>query len=236
MNTKSNTAKARYVNMSSRRPRSVTTLLAQMADLARGERIKALREERHLSQPAVLDLLEKRAGAKVVTLRGYQSWEAGGGIRWENTKVLADVFEVSPEWIMSGRETAELETPSPFAQADQVQDVRDEFRQDVDALREQMERMEQFMLRASADAKQERQDLAAQVQQVTELLAQVADLVAVLKDAEVIERSAAAAVRSLPEWPAGPSTQQPPAQAGRPGPETSGREDRRVRDRRQATG
>lgn len=102
MNTKSRPAKNYYVPGASRGTRSVATLRAQMEDLARGERIKTLRTDRHLSQPAVVDLLEKKAGARVVTLRGYQAWEAGGGIRWENAKVLADVFGVEPEYVMAG--------------------------------------------------------------------------------------------------------------------------------------
>lgn len=117
MATKSNNAKSRYVPGSSRGPRSVTTLLAQMADLARGERIKGLRDDRHLSQPAVVDLLEKKAGARVVTLRGYQAWEAGGGIKWENVKVLAEMHGVAPEWIMSGDE-AHPETPDLMSELD----------------------------------------------------------------------------------------------------------------------
>lgn len=75
-----------------------------MEDLARGERIKALRMGRRLTQPAVVELLEQRAGAQVITLRGFQSWESGGGIRWENAKLLADVFEVDVEYLMTGRE------------------------------------------------------------------------------------------------------------------------------------
>jgi transcriptional regulator with XRE-family HTH domain len=82
-----------------------------MEDLARGERIKALREERHLKQPAVIDLLERKVGAKVVGLRGYQLWEAGGGIKWENVTLLADVFGVEPEWIMTGAERHTPPTP-----------------------------------------------------------------------------------------------------------------------------
>lgn len=66
-----------------------------MADLERGERIKELREELHLTQPTVAE----RVG---VTLRAYQEWEAGGGIAWENAKRLARVLGVTPDYIMSG--------------------------------------------------------------------------------------------------------------------------------------
>lgn len=119
MNTKSRPAKNNYVPGASRQPRSVATLRAQMEDLARGERIKARRQALRLTQPAVVDLLAKRAGAQVVTLRGYQTWEAGGGIRWDNAKVLAEVLDVDPEKLMVGGPYVDArETPDPFATAD----------------------------------------------------------------------------------------------------------------------
>jgi transcriptional regulator with XRE-family HTH domain len=85
-----------------------------MEDLARGERIKALRRARRLTQPAVVELLEDHAGASVVTLRGYQAWEAGGGIRWDNAKLLADVLGVDAEQLMTGAEGP----PSPLDSRD----------------------------------------------------------------------------------------------------------------------
>lgn len=116
MNTKSShalhSAKRRYVAGTSRKSRSADTLRAQMEDVARGERLKELRNARHLSQPAVVDLVNERAGEKLVGLRGYQAWEAGGGIRWEKAKVLAEVLGTDPEHLMNG---AHEETPDPFA-------------------------------------------------------------------------------------------------------------------------
>jgi transcriptional regulator with XRE-family HTH domain len=96
-------AKRNYVPGTSRRPQRAATLLAQVADLERGERIKALREQvLHLTQPVVAE----RVG---VTLRAYQEWEAGGGIAWENAKRLAKVLGATPDFIMSGdREALDL--------------------------------------------------------------------------------------------------------------------------------
>lgn len=66
------------------------------ADAERGERIKWLRDEKlHLTQEAMAD----KVG---ITLRGYQEWEAGGGIKWENAKKLAKIGGVEADWIMSG--------------------------------------------------------------------------------------------------------------------------------------
>lgn len=61
--------------------------ITSTADLERGRRIKELREARHMTQPAVADLVG-------VTPRAYQKWEAGGGLHWNNTQALAEAFGV----------------------------------------------------------------------------------------------------------------------------------------------
>jgi transcriptional regulator with XRE-family HTH domain len=113
--TKSSLAKKTFVPGTSRGPRSVATLRAQVAkerekprDLERGLRIKNAREQRHLSQPAVVALLEQYAGAHVVGLRGYQEWEAGFGIRWDNARMLAAVLGLDVNYLMTGREAPDL--------------------------------------------------------------------------------------------------------------------------------
>lgn len=109
-------------------------------DIARGERIKARRQELHLTQPAVVDLIEKaayelpdthelhpdRAGKAPVTLRGYQTYEGGGGIVWEKAKLLAQVLQIDVQEMMNGA-LGEYETPlvssgtpSPFAGRDDL--------------------------------------------------------------------------------------------------------------------
>lgn len=118
----------RYVAGSSRGTRSATTLLAQVADIERGTRIRERREELHLTQPAVVDLLEEAAkalprshdlhpsnlGKAPVTLRGYQTYEQGGGIVWEKAKLLAGVLQMDVQAMMSGPVERE-QTPTPFA-------------------------------------------------------------------------------------------------------------------------
>src|SRR4051794_39121082 len=94
----------RFAASSSRRTRRASTLLAQMAELARGERIKQLREDRHLTQPAV-------AEAVGVTLRAYQAWEATGGIRWGNAKKLAAFFGIDVQELWAGGTGTHGETP-----------------------------------------------------------------------------------------------------------------------------
>lgn len=106
-------AKIRCVTKASYPSRNATTLLVSMPDLDRGNRIKALREERHLTQPA----LAERIG---VTLRAYQEWEAGGGIRWMNAKRLASALCSTPDYVMSGP-TPEPE-PAELSQLDRIED------------------------------------------------------------------------------------------------------------------
>lgn len=106
----------RYAPGTSRKTRSAVTLLAQVADIERGTRIRERREELHLTQPAVVDLIEKaawqlprdhdlhpdKAGKAPVSLRGYQTYEQGGGIIWEKAKLLAQVLQMDVQTLMSG--------------------------------------------------------------------------------------------------------------------------------------
>jgi transcriptional regulator with XRE-family HTH domain len=66
-----------------------------MADLERAERIKGLREERGLTQQEVADVQD-------ITLRAYQRQEAGGGLKAENAKALADFYGVELKWLLHG--------------------------------------------------------------------------------------------------------------------------------------
>jgi len=73
-----------------------------------GERVAQAREAKRLTQPIVADRVN-------VTLRAYQNWEAGSTrIAWPNLERLADVLDVSADWILTGidepAEVAELPT------------------------------------------------------------------------------------------------------------------------------
>lgn len=65
-----------------------------MADVARGERLRALREARHWSQ----ETAAHRIGVSVKTLR---AWEKGGRIKWANAKRAGEELEVDPESLVS---------------------------------------------------------------------------------------------------------------------------------------
>jgi transcriptional regulator with XRE-family HTH domain len=106
-----------------------------VADLERGQRIKARREDLHLTQPAVVELLERAAqelptdhpmhpdklGKPPVTLRGLQTWEQGGGIAWEKAKLLALVLQTDVKVLINGVTNT---TPDLFVKADGPVDER----------------------------------------------------------------------------------------------------------------
>jgi len=85
-----------------------------MADLKRGERIKLLREERHMTQPAVADAIG-------ITLRAYQKYETGGGLKWDNAVALAKVFQVQTSDIMGKPGTPPAPYGLPSAQLDSIE-------------------------------------------------------------------------------------------------------------------
>lgn len=119
---KSSLASSKYVPGSSRMPRSGATFLQPVEHIAQGERIRALREGRHLSQPQVLRGLEEQEGAQVISLRGYQLWEGSKpkkpkGIKWENAVALAKFFEVDPEVLVT-REVGSVTTPDLMQRMD----------------------------------------------------------------------------------------------------------------------
>jgi transcriptional regulator with XRE-family HTH domain len=57
-----------------------------------------------------------------VSLRGYQQWEAGGGIKWSNLERLAKVHDVSPNYILYGEEKPR----GPKTQLDRIEAKLDE--------------------------------------------------------------------------------------------------------------
>jgi transcriptional regulator with XRE-family HTH domain len=117
------TAQKKYAPGTSRSTRSAITLLRQMEnDLQRGQRVKELRELSHMTQPAVAD-------AVGVTLRAYQAWEAGGGINWENVKLLAKTLGTSPDFILSGVD--KRRTPEPFSNQEGSVDKLGQIERDI---------------------------------------------------------------------------------------------------------
>ena len=73
---------------------SRTTFLDQMADYARGERLRELRERRRMSQEHV-------AGEVGVSTKTVWSWEHGGKIKWANAQRIAAFYGMDPEELVT---------------------------------------------------------------------------------------------------------------------------------------
>jgi DNA-binding XRE family transcriptional regulator len=105
--TKRETRNQRFVAGSSRVPRNLNTLRAQMAaavqdmaraerDIEQGRRIKELRVAQHLTQQALADRIH-------VDKRTLQFWESGTvNPSWENKKALARALKTSADYIANG--------------------------------------------------------------------------------------------------------------------------------------
>lgn len=61
------------------------------------EKIKMLRKELHMSQPAV-------AAEIGISMRGYQDMELGTFPRYEKLLRIADYYDVSVDWLMGRTE------------------------------------------------------------------------------------------------------------------------------------
>lgn len=92
--------------ISSQHAEKLASFRRQMADFARGERLKELRDARHLSQ-------EDAAHEIGISVRALRTWEKGGGIRWRNAKAAAAFYGVAPESLVS-REIPDEEVPMPL--------------------------------------------------------------------------------------------------------------------------
>jgi DNA-binding XRE family transcriptional regulator len=96
----------------------------QMADVARGDLIRRLREDRHLSQ-------EDAAHEIGVSVKTIRAWEKGGGILWPNAKRAGRFYGVEPETLVSREdgESIEVEIAS-----DKLDDRLDRLEAKVDRL------------------------------------------------------------------------------------------------------
>jgi transcriptional regulator with XRE-family HTH domain len=83
-----------YPSNSSPNAEKLARFRRQMADFARGERLRQLREARHLSQ-------EDAAHEIGVSVKSVRSWEHGGGIKWENAKTAGEFYAVDPESLVT---------------------------------------------------------------------------------------------------------------------------------------
>ena len=106
----------------------LATFRQQMADYARGQRLRELRERKHESQENVAYGL----GVSVKTIR---SWEHGGKIRWLNAKRLGAFYGVDAESLVSREELSAEEIGPALAGDDQLDRIEEKLDQVLELLR-----------------------------------------------------------------------------------------------------
>lgn len=107
-----------YRSGCSRGPIALATFQQQMADYARGELLRELREARHESQEHVAFTI----GVSTKTVR---TWEAGGKIRWPNAQKIARYYGRNPEELVS-RDIPEAIPAGQHATLDEIEAKLDE--------------------------------------------------------------------------------------------------------------
>jgi transcriptional regulator with XRE-family HTH domain len=122
-----------------------------MADYARGERLRELRDAKHASQETV-------AFAIGVSTKTVRSWEHGGKIRWPNAKLLGRYYGVDPEALVA-RDAA---APLPEDEASETPETQ------LDRIEQQVSDLHGLFFGESGDDEAAVADLAARLLQAAE--------------------------------------------------------------------
>lgn len=111
--------------MTSQNAERLASFHQQMADVTRGDRLRRLREQRHISQ-------EEAAHNIGVTTKTYGLWERGARIRWKNAVQAGAFYGVDPDELV----TREVTTGAPFAtESAEVLRAVEELRREVAAMK-----------------------------------------------------------------------------------------------------
>lgn len=87
-----------------------------MADYARGDELRRLRESMRISQEA--------AGSRLgVTAKTVATWEKGGAIRWPNALKLGELYGRDPEDLVSRHDPQAAGMPVVVTQLDRIEDA-----------------------------------------------------------------------------------------------------------------
>lgn len=131
----------RYAKNTSTHHVRLATFREQMADYARGQRLRELRTAKHVSQ-------QEAAQAIGITMKTLSTWENGRGkIRWTNAKAAAAYYGCDPEELVS-RENPAGEAnvvPLPTSRADAVALLRSDLADLKAAVDENTRRLEEVL-------------------------------------------------------------------------------------------
>ena len=130
-------------------------LMEQQQALEIGERIRQLREDSAETNRSIADYCD-------VGERSVAAWVAGEGIAYKNAKKVAELFEVSIDWIWRGREPRKEGSPldalsEPASTADLAEQVREtnselaEVRGELSAVRTELQRVLSLLQPAERD-------------------------------------------------------------------------------------
>lgn len=153
-------AKGNLIRASSKLTRSPRTVLLRMAaDQERADRIRQIKQDnpglkwRHIADHVGVEL------------RSAQMWQETGAISYENAKKLAELVDVSVDWIMRGTPSS---TPSPFPEptleselGNVLQEIKAQLAEQtrvLDEIKDYARRVEQ-MLSEQRDLKDETDEL-----------------------------------------------------------------------------
>lgn len=130
-----------YPQNTSLRAEKLDSFRRQMADYARGERLRELRDSRHLSQ-------EEAAHEIGVSVKTLRAWEKGSGIRWGNAKSVAKFYGVEPESLVEREPGATPDLMSDLSPSDPQLSAR-------------FDRLEEMLVELAADVADLGTELAA---------------------------------------------------------------------------
>ncbi len=116
----------------------------QMADYARGERLKELREAKHLSQ-------EEAAHQIGVSTKAYRTWEKGGKMKWPNAKSAGRVLGASAETLVT-RDDEDVVTADEVQEAASLNEVLAKLAAVQSTLKEQQLLLETLLRKQEDDS------------------------------------------------------------------------------------
>ena len=117
----------------------------QMADHARGERLRTLRTDRRLNQ-------EDAAHEIGVSTKTLRTWEKGGPIRWDNAKAAAEFYEVDARSLVEREPGTPIDAPDVDGDVDQLDRIERKLDKIMVALRINEERVPSEKLAGDAVA------------------------------------------------------------------------------------
>lgn len=134
-----------------------------------------------------------------VELRSAQMWQETGAISYENAKKLAELVDVSVDWIMRGTPAS---SPTPFAGPDAAAELQDTLSDVLQEIKDQLARQTQVLEEIKGYAAAAKTMLEEQKAVKTETEEATARLLAAAETARLALRPATQSPEAAPGTPA----------------------------------